>query len=171
MKRAVIAIMLVLAPSLAAAQTQTGAPQQAATDERPASGLALRPIEPANALERAFVSALTNAEMRPVFRRQLLESHIALALTSDAPDAAPLEIPLREGVSASMLFTSAERLNTILGPNAPRAIMTGRAALERLRGKNVILNARLMPMLTLEPEDVARYLETPASPASAGPTQ
>lgn len=158
----------------AAAQAQTTAPATAGdpSAQQPAAPrMALLPIEPENALEHAFVSALTNAEMRPVFRRQLLESHVALALASDAPDAPPLEVSVRDGLSAGLIFTSVDRLNQILGPQTPRVILTGRAALERLRGKNVVVNARLMPMLTLEPEDVARYLETPVTPTSAGPSQ
>jgi hypothetical protein len=165
---------LVAALAAAAALTpgalaQTPAP--AAQPDQQQSQLALRPIEPANALEHAFVSALTNEAMRPIFRRQLLESYVALPMASSEPDAAPLEITLRDGVTASLVFTSVGRLDEIMGTQTPRIILTGRAALERLRGKNVIINARLMPMLTLEPEDVTRYLETPASPASSGPTQ
>lgn len=137
----------------------------------PATPPAPQPIQPQNALEYAFVAALTNAEMRPVFRRQLLEGHVALALTSTQANAPPREIIIREGHSAGLVFTSVARLETVLGADTPRAILTGRAALERLRGKNVVINARLAPMLTLEPEDVARYLATPVSPTSAGPAQ
>lgn len=170
MKRILTVFVLLWAPA-AFGQTAGTAPPPASAQPAPANALALRPIEPTNALEHTFVAALDNAAMRPVFRRQLLESHVALALTSDAPDAPPLEMNLREGVSAAVIFTSAERLNEVMGPGTPRAIMTGRAALERLRGKNVIINLRLMPMLTLEADDVARYLEAPESPASAGPSQ
>jgi hypothetical protein len=127
----------------------------------PAQGLALRPIEPENALERAFVAALGNDEMRPVFRRLLLESPVALALASSAENAPPMEQPLREGATTGFVFTSAARLSSIFGEQTPRAVIAGRAALQRLRGKYVVINFRLAPMLTLEPEDVARYLETP----------
>lgn len=169
MNRFLFAACLFAAP---AAFAQTDAPTPAASAQSgQQNALNLRPIEPANALERTFVAALDNAAMRPVFRRQLLESHVAIALASNAPDAPPLEMSLREGVSSAVIFTSAERLDQVLGPSSPRAVMTGRAALERLRGKNVIINLRLMPMLTLEAEDVDRYLATPASPGSAGPSQ
>ena len=170
MKKFLIAALLVSAPA-AYAQPEASPPASAqAPSARPAAPN-LRPIEPANALERTFVAALSNEAMRPVFRRQLLESHVALALASNAADAPPLEMSLRQGVSAAVIFTSTERLDEVMGPATPRAVMTGRAALERLRGKNVIINLRLMPMLTLEAEDVDRYLETPASPGSAGPAQ
>lgn len=129
------------------------------------------PIAPQNALEHSFVAALTNPAMRPIFRRQLLDGHVALALSASGPGALPREIALREGVRAGLIFTSAARLNAVLGADAPRVILTGRAALERLRGKNVVINAQLIPMLTLEAADVARYLETPVSPGSAGPAQ
>ena len=46
----------------------------------------------------------------------------------------------------------------------------GRAALTRLVGKNVVINPGFVPMLTLEPTDVAAYLMTPGE-SSAGPTQ
>jgi|CXWL01.1.fsa_nt_gi hypothetical protein len=129
-------------------------------------------IQPQNALEYAFVAALTNEAMRPVFRRQFMEAHVVLALASDAPDAPPREVAPREGVRAGLVFTGATRLDAALGPAAPRATLTGRAALERLRGRHVVINARLAPMLVLEPEDVASYLETPeAPPTLAGPSQ
>lgn len=133
----------------------------AAAQNQDAPRLTLQPIEPENALERAFVAALTNAEMRPVFRRLLLESPVALAMASHEEGAAPLERPLPEGATAGFIFTSASRLAAVLGDDTPSAVMNGRAALERLRGKYVVVNYRLAPMLTLEPEDIARYLETP----------
>ena len=151
-------------PGFASAQTTTTPAAPAATAPPP-------PIEPQNALEHAFVAALTNPAMRPVFRRLLLESHVALALASPAPDAPPREVPIREGAQAGLIFTSAARLDSVLGAGAARSILTGRAALQRLSGKNVIVNARLVPMLTLEAEDIARYLETPISETSAGPAQ
>jgi hypothetical protein len=161
-RRTFVTIALTAAawPLAAAGQAQDGAPAQ---------GLALHPIEPANALEQAFVAALDNEAMRPIFRRLLLEAPVALALASDAEDAPPLERPLREGAAAGFIFTSAARLDAVFGESAPRTVIPGRAALERLRGKYAVLNYRLAPMLTLEPEDIARYLETPE--ASAGPAQ
>ena len=155
------AIGLAAAPAAALAQTQQ---QPAAPREPP-------PITPQNDLEHAFLAALRNPAARPAFRRQLLDSHVTLALVSSAPDAPAFELPLREGVTAGLIFTSPARLDSVLGPSAPRAVLTGRAALTRLRGKNVILNARLTPMLTLEAEDVEAYLAAPVSPDSAGPTQ
>ncbi len=139
-----------------------------------APGVSLAPpgITPQNALERAFVAAMDSEAARPAFRRELLQSRVVLALASSAPDAAPREITPREGVRAGMVFTSNARINAVLGPAAPRAMMTGRAALERLRGRHVLVNARLAPMLVLEPEDVAAYLAAPAEPpALTGPTE
>jgi len=127
-------------------------------------------IEPQNALEFAFVSALSNESMRPVFRRYLLDTHVALATAGAGANAAPLEVEVREGFRAGAIFTSAARVDFVLGANAPRVMINGRAAFERLRGKNVVINYRLAPMLTLEPEDVARYLEAPGE-SSAGPSQ
>jgi hypothetical protein len=141
--------------------TALALPAAAQSTNEPSLNLSLQPIEPANALERAFVAALDNEEMRPIFRRLLLESPVALALSSHAGDAPPLERPLREGATTGFVFTSAARLASVLGAQAPRAVITGRAALQRLLGKYVVINFRLAPMLTLEPEDVARYLETP----------
>ncbi len=127
-------------------------------------------IEPQNALEFAFVSALTNENMRPVFRRYLLDTHVALALVGAGDDAAPLEVDVRDDFRAVAIFTSAARVDAVLGAETPRVILNGRAALERAQGKNVVINYRLVPMLTLEPEDVGQYLETPGE-SSAGPTQ
>ncbi len=129
------------------------------------------PIVPQNALEHSFVAALTNPAMRPIFRRQLLEGHVALALSGPPPNAPPREITIPSGARAGLIFTSAARLNSVLGPDTPRIVLTGRAALQRLRGKSVVINVRLAPMLTLEADDIARYLETPVTPGSAGPAQ
>ncbi len=131
-----------------------------------------RQIEPQNALEYSFLAAMGSEALRPAFRRQLLESRVVLALASSAPDAAPREISPRAGVHAGLIFTGGARLDSVLGPGAPRVMLNGRAALERLRGKHVVINARLVPMLVLEPEDVAHYLETPAgAPNLTGPTE
>lgn len=127
-------------------------------------------IEPQNALEWAFLQALENERLRPSFRRYLMETHVALALAHDATDAPPRELPLRRDFRAAAIFTSSARMDSVLGPAAPRVVINGRAALERVRGKNVAINPGLTPMLTLEPEDVATYLATPGT-ASAGPTQ
>jgi hypothetical protein len=150
-------------PSLAAGQQE---PVATAAPPSPAPQL----IEPQNALEYAFVSALDNENMRPVFRRYLLDTHVALALQGAGANAEPLEVQVREGFRAGAVFTSAARLDAVLGAAAPRAMINGRAAFERLRGKNVVINYRLLPMLTLEASDVARYLEAPGE-SSAGPTQ
>ncbi|MEQ1617907.1 MAG: SseB family protein [Terricaulis sp.] len=139
-----------------------------------APGVSLRPAEitPQNSLEQAFLAAMGSEALRPAFRRQLLQSRVVLALASSAPDAAPRELTPREGVQAGMVFTSNARIDAVLGPAAPRAMMTGRAALERLRGRHVLINARLAPMLVLEPEDVAAYLAAPAEPPPlTGPTE
>lgn len=129
-------------------------------------------IEPQNTLEYAFLAAMGSEALRPAFRRQFLDSRVVLALASSAPDAPPREISPREGVRAGLIFTSSARIDAALGPGAGRVFLTGRAALERLRGKHVVINARLAPMLVLEPEDVARYLETPAGPPNlTGPTE
>lgn len=127
-------------------------------------------ITPQNALEYAFVSALTNQGMRPIFRRYLLETHVALALTSEDENSAPREVRVREGFNAGAIFTSEQRLIQVLGEDAPHIMINGRAALTRLVGKNVVINPGLAPMLTLEPTDVAAYLATPGE-SSAGPTQ
>lgn len=126
-------------------------------------GLALaqqRPemITPENALERAFLAALDDASQRDAFRDAFLNSQVAIAMASDSSDSAPREIQLREGLTAGAVFTSTTRLNAVLGPASARRVTSGRDALTRLRGKNVVLNFRLAPMLTLEPEDVAEWL-------------
>jgi hypothetical protein len=127
-------------------------------------------ITPQNALEYAFVSAFTNESMRPIFRRYLMETHVALALADNTPDAAPREMTTREGFRGGAIFTSEQRLQSVLGADAPHIMINGRAALTRLVGKNVVLNPGLLPFLTLDPRDVAAYLATPGE-SSAGPSQ
>ncbi len=128
------------------------------------------PITPQNALEYAFVSAFNNEGMRPIFRRYLMETHVALPLVDDTPDAAPREMTTREGFRGGVIFTSEQRLQSVLGPDQPHIMINGRAALTRLVGKNVVINPGLVPFLTLEPRDLAAYLATPGE-SSAGPSQ
>ena len=178
MFRALFAItLLIAAPAVASAQE---APSVAApgirlnedgANDTPAPRLSLRPIEPANALERVFMAALDDPSMRPMFRRMLLDQNVAVVMTSAEPGATPREIAIGNDRSAAFIFTSSERVDEVLGPETPRQVMTGRAAFERLRGKNVLLNPQLMPMLTLEPEDLINYLAAPVPRASAGPAQ
>jgi hypothetical protein len=112
--------------------------------------------------------------MRPIFRRYLLDTHVALAMTGAGADAALREVDVRQpdgGTERAVaIFTSSARVDTVLGEDAPRIMISGRAAFERARGKNVVINFHLIPMLTLEPEDVARYLAQPGE-SSAGPSQ
>jgi hypothetical protein len=148
-----------LTPALARAQTAPSA--------TPIAEAAINPTTP---LERAFVIAFSDQRMRPIFRQYFLDTSVALALAGSGNDAAPLEVEVREGWSGGAIFTTAARLDAVLGADAPRIMLNGRAALERLRGKNAVLNYRLVPMLTLDSEDVATYLAREGS-SSAGPTQ
>jgi hypothetical protein len=153
-------------PATALAQTQ----QPVATPQGQPPRTEPQAITPTNALEYAFVSALTNQNMRPIFRRYLMETHVALALTSADQDAPVREIRVRDDFTGGAIFTSEQRLQQVLGADAPHVIINGRAAFTRLAGKNIVINPGLVPMLTLEPTDVAAYLLTPGE-ASAGPTQ
>jgi len=165
LRRTLLASAFAAWPALALAQGQ----QQSAA--QPNQQRAQPPtITPQNALEYAFVSALTNPNMRPIFRRYLMETHVALALASAEEDAPPREMRVRDGFNAGAIFTSEQRLKSVLGEDAPHIIINGRAAFTRLAGNNVVINPGLVPMLTLEPTDVAAYLLTPGE-SSAGPTQ
>lgn len=141
-------------------------------------------IEPRNALEHAFVRALHDEAARPAFRRLLLTSYVALAIAERSPTAPPRTIEMRTGGRAALLFTSGARAGEVMGAQAPVLMLTGRQALERVRGSNVIININLAPALVLEPEDVEAILdmpdESPAPPTGAveplaprltGPTQ
>ncbi|MBX3429403.1 MAG: SseB family protein [Hyphomonadaceae bacterium] len=154
-------------PALAFAQQTTTAPAQ-----RPAGQAPQQPvlITPQNALETAFVSALNNEGMRPIFRRYLLETHVALALATSDDNSPPRQVRVRDGFTAGAIFTSEERLTHALGADAPHIMISGRAALTRLVGGNAVINPGYAPMLTLEPADLAAYLATPGE-SSAGPTQ
>jgi hypothetical protein len=123
-----------------------------------AQGVRLQQIEPENELERVFIAAFTDPTQRPVFRRVLLESRVAVALANDEYDSPPRLLQIDAEREAGFVFTSDDRLSNVLGPGVPRRTMSGRQAFEFLDGKHVILNWRLAPMLTLEPEDVATYL-------------
>ncbi len=165
-----------LAPTLVRAQTTAATTPTTPPRER-------LDIEPANELERTFIEALQHEESRPAFRRELLESDVALALSSTSPDAPPRQIELRSGQWACLIFTSSARAAQVMGPASPRVVLSGREALTRVRGANVIININLSPSLVLEAEDVDDYLEIPqaarplprmrppAPSGAAGPTQ
>ena len=168
LRRTLLVSALGVWPAAAWAQAE----QTAQPPSAPPQGQRRRdqPIEPQNALEYAFVSAFSNEGMRPIFRRYLMETHVALPLVDDTPDAAPREMTTREGFRGGAIFTSEQRLQSVLGPETPHVMINGRAALTRLVGKNVVINPGLVPFLTLEPRDVAAYLATPGE-SSAGPSQ
>jgi len=150
LRRSVLTAFGALAlPSAALAQAALPQPIQ--------GGLGLTQITPENALERAFIAAFANEAERPAFRRQLLASQVALALDNSAEEA-PVFIGPR---AAAMIFTSAARLDYVLGPASPRRILRGRDALARLAANHIVLNYRLLPMLTLEPADIQALLELP----------
>jgi len=155
-------------PAFAQTAPVTPPPATAATPPAPAAPQG--PIEPTNALEFAFVAALTDPGMRTVFRRYIMDTHVVVAMAGEGNDAAPLEIDVNPTFRAAAIFTSDQRVNEVLGPDTPRIVINGRAAFERLEGKNVVINYRLIPMLTLEPEDVQAYLAAEGS-GLAGPTQ
>lgn len=153
---------------------QTAAPQQPAAPQ-PAAQQRPRVIEittesAQNALEYAFASAITNENMRPIFRRYLMETHVALALTTADENSPPRQVRVRPDFTAGAIFTSEERLKHVLGADAPHIMINGRAALTRLVGGNAVINPGYVPMLTLEPTDLAAYLATPGE-SSSGPTQ
>lgn len=129
---------------------------------------ALENFTPSNALERTFVAALDDVSLRPAFRRQFLENQVLMAQRTAASDSPPL---LRETPAgdAAMIFTSAALMNTRLSPEAPRIALSGRAALERVQGGLVVINPGFAPMLVLDAESIAAFLEIPAT--LAGPTQ
>ncbi|MGD9979681.1 MAG: hypothetical protein AB7H66_13900 [Hyphomonadaceae bacterium] len=164
----IIGLLAATAPGVALAQTPN--PQGGNTARRPQA--LENPIVPETDLERTFLAAFSDESMRTAFRRQLLESNIVLALANSAPDAPPFERPLPNNQSTTFIFTSVARASAVMGPAAPRRVMTGRAALERLRGKYLIINYSLEPMLTLEPDDIDLFLAMPRSGTqSAGPSQ
>lgn len=158
-------------PAVARAQASGVTLQPNGDTSAPNAPLVTRPIEPTNALEYAFTQALTNENMRPIFRHYLMDTHVALAMESAAADAEPKQVTLHDGTHAIAVFTSTERVDTVLGEDAPRIMIAGRAAFERARGKNVVINYHLIPMLTLQPDDVASYLAAQPGVASAGPSQ
>ncbi|MBI3439852.1 MAG: hypothetical protein HY054_14595 [Proteobacteria bacterium] len=131
--------------------------------------------EPANELERAFINAARQASARVAFRHTFLESQVALATVSADANAAPREIRLGPGGEACLIFTSDARATQIMGPNAPRQLMTGRQALERIRGAPlVIININMDPYLTLDTAGIEAFLAADSAPPathSAGPSQ
>lgn len=172
-------------PEQPAAESQPEQPAAAAIAAPTAAQSPSAPayIEPQNSLEQSFISAVDNPDLRAAFRREFLESQVALALSSRDPSAPPREIDLPDGAKACLIFTSPARAAAIMGDDAPYVMLTGRDALERLRGTNVVINVNLRPYLLLDSEGVDGFLSIPAPPAapeapapppepsSAGPTQ
>ena len=143
-------------------------------------------IEPQNALERALLAATdpgAGEPQRDAFRRLFLRSDVALVLSSNSPDAPPAQIEPRAGYRTCLIFTSSARVTEIMSANTPRAVVTGRQALERVRGTNVVININRRPFITLDAEGIEGFLalpegraaapqpQPPEAPASTGPTQ
>jgi hypothetical protein len=149
-------------------------------------GLNISPIiEPQNDLERALFAATepgAGEAERDAFRRLFLRSNVALALSSNEPNAPPAQIEPRAGYQTCLIFTSSARATEIMGASTPRIVLSGREALQRVRGTNVIININRRPFITLDAEGVEGFLalpeahdapaqRPPAPPASAGPSQ
>lgn len=139
--------------ALAAGAPPFGASAQTA----PARPAPPPPITPENELERVFLAALDDPEMRPEFRRLLMTSPVVLAMANNSPDSPPLELTIGD-LRTAAIFTSPTRQNAVLGPASARRALSGRQALTLLRGKRVVVNFMHTPMLTLDPPDVAQYL-------------
>lgn len=134
-------------------------------------------IAPRNALERAFVTATdetgtdaARAAARAEFRRLFLSSQVALALSSTTPDAPPRQIEVH-GAPTTLIFTSSARATEVMGAQSPRVILTGREALARVRGANVIVNINLRPFLALDAEGVESFIALPVPAAAPAPAQ
>lgn len=168
------------APGLAFAQTASppehpsvAAPGVTAPSATPQHTL----ITPRNALERAFVTATDDAATeaaraaaRAEFRRLFLSSQVALALSSTTPDAPPRQIEVH-GQPTCLIFTSSARATEVMGAQSPRVIVTGREALERVRGANVIVNINLRPFLALDTAGVESFIALPVPAAAPAPAQ
>lgn len=142
-------------------------------------------IEPRNDLERALLAATDQGAGEPqrdAFRRLFLRSEVALALSANTPDAPPAQIEMRPGFHACLIFTSSARVTEIMGESAPRVVLLGRQALERVRGANVVININRRPFVTLDAEGVEGFLALPdgraqrpaparSAPAANGPSQ
>lgn len=131
-------------------------------------------IEPTNDLERAFISAAHQASARAAFRRTFLTSQVALATMTAAANSPARQVRLGPGGDACLIFTSNARATQIMGSQAPRQLMTGREALERIRGAHlVIININMDPYLTLDAAGIEGFLGAEAAPTapSAGPAQ
>jgi len=161
------------APGVAAG---VAAPGVSAPSAQNASAPPRTSIEPANALERAFLAAARQEGQRAQFRRIFLDAEVALATVSTEANSAPRLVRLGPAGEACLIFTSAARATQIMGARSPRQMMTGRQALQRLRGAHlVIININLDPYLTLDAAGVDAFLGADAAPAqqprSAGPAQ
>lgn len=143
-------------------------------------------IEPQNELERALLAATdvgAGEPERDAFRRLFLRSNVALALSSNSPDAPPAQIEPRPGYRTCLIFTSSARATEIMGAETPRVVLRGRQALERVRGTNVVININRRPFITLDAEGVDGFLalpdgreagapqQPPPAPQSTGPSQ
>lgn len=149
--------------------------------------LNLRPfIEPQNDLERALLAATDQGAGEPqrdAFRRLFLRSDVALVLSANAPDSPPAQIEPRPGYYSCLIFTSSARVTEVMSDGTPRIVLSGRQALERVRGTNVVINLNRRPFIVLDPAGVEGFLalpegreatppeQQPTPPASTGPSQ
>lgn len=165
----------VTAPAAHAAPAGAAATPAASSHAAPGVSLPTHPlIEPDNDLERSFIQASDHESQRAIFRQEFLAAQVALALSSNTPEAPPASITAGANhTRMGLIFTSSARMTEVMGENAPRAVVTGREALERLRGGNVMININLRPRLFLDAPGIEAFLHLPeeneTAPAPVAP--
>ena len=115
-------------------------------------------INPENDLEIAFLAAYRDPSARDAFARTLLRSEVAIPMQNDAPDSPPQLVRTSSGFRGVAMYTSSKRLVAIRGPATQQLLLTGRQALTRCHDAGVVLNPGLAPYITLDPDEIARYL-------------
>jgi hypothetical protein len=130
-------------------------------------------FDPLNELERLLMRAATEPEARPQFTRALLEAQ----LYAVSPDVLPegdqvllaeaqvslAMVPLENGGAATAVFTAAQRVAQVYGPDAHALGMAGRDLIALVAERPMLLNPGLSYGVLWGPDDLAMLLGRPMS--------
>jgi hypothetical protein len=141
---------------------------------KPAAASKAAPFRAANVLEELLIEAADNPDKRPDFIAALLDADVYLA-TPDVPEQDGvrdlkagekldiLSAKLGDGRILPALFTSKDRIRDYFGPDTGFIALPGRAALEMVGGKGVVINPGAAFGVVLSDTNVAAVLGQPVA--------
>jgi hypothetical protein len=131
------------------------------------------PFEPLNELERLLMQAATDEDQRTAFTRALLEAPLYAVSPDELPEGDQVllaearvslaMVPLEDGGSATAVFTAAERVGQVYGPDVHALGMKGADLIAMVIERPLLLNPGLSYGVLWSPQDLTLLLGRPVS--------